>query len=426
MPTLRSKARPFATPRRPSARALIGAVVALLTFGSAIGGVAADEDPAAKREQVRKDRAAVAAKLDVLRASDADVNKALTDLDDNLGAQQAVVSSAQQASDLAARQLDEKRQAERRKIEELAAIKAKMAGIAVEAYVSPLKGSLVNILKSQSLNDASRRREFLDLSANHGAEVTQQLKTAKADLETERKAAEVAERLAGDRRSEVEQRLAGLRQAADQQRQVATQVEGRIESGLAEASALSAVDTQLSEQIAARQAELAAQVRAASQAQAQAQAQARVVTKAPEPPPAGGDDVAVPPSNRVGLATVGGITVAASIAGQLQSLLNAASADGVELGGSGYRDSSAQVALRSQNCGSSNYAIYQMSPSQCSPPTARPGTSMHEQGLAIDFTGGGSVLSRGSAGFGWLSGNAARFGFFNLPSEPWHWSTTGS
>jgi len=397
-------------------------VVALLTFGSAIAGVAADEDPAAKREQVRKDRAAVATKLDVLRASDADVNKALTDLDANLGAQQAVVSSAQQASDLAARQLDEKRQAERRKAEELAAIKAKMAGIAVEAYMSPLKGSLVNMLKSSSLNDASRRRELLDLSANHGAEVTRQLKTAKADLETERKAAEVAERLAGDRRSEVEQRLAGLRQAADQQRQVATQVEGRIEAGLAEASALSAVDSQLSDQIAARQAELAAQVRAA----AQAQAQARVVTRVPEPPSGGGGDVAVPPSNSVGLTTVGGITVASSIAGQLQSLLNAASADGLQLGGSGYRDPSEQVALRQAHCGSSNYAIYQMSPSECSPPTARPGTSMHEQGLAIDFTEGGSVLSRGSAGFGWLSGNAGRFGFSNLPSEPWHWSTNGN
>ncbi len=369
----------------------------------------------------------MAAKLDVLRASDADVNKALTDLDVNLGAQQAVVSSAQQASDLAARQLDEKRQAERRKADELAAIKVKMAGIAVEAYMSPLKGSLVNMLKSNSLNDASMRREFLNLSANHGAEVTQQLKTAKADLETERKAAEAAERLAGDRRSEVEQRLAGLRQAAEQQRQVAAQVEGRIESGLAEASALSAVDTQLSEQISARQAELAAQVRAA----AQAQAQARVATRTPEPPSGGGGgggggDVVVTPSNDIGLATVGGITVAASIAGQLQSLLNAASADGVQLGGSGYRDSSNQVALRSQNCGSSNYAIYQMSPSQCSPPTARPGTSMHEQGLAIDFTEGGSVLSRGSRGYSWLAGNAAQYGFFNLPSEPWHWSTNGN
>ena len=52
---------------------------------------------------------------------------------------------------------------------------------------------------------------------------------------------------------------------------------------------------------------------------------------------------------------------------------------------------------------------------------------MHEQGLAIDFTAGGDLIrSRSHPAFLWLAGNAERFGFYNLPSEPWHWSTTGS
>jgi LAS superfamily LD-carboxypeptidase LdcB len=51
---------------------------------------------------------------------------------------------------------------------------------------------------------------------------------------------------------------------------------------------------------------------------------------------------------------------------------------------------------------------------------------MHEQGLAIDFTQNGSTLTRGSSGFQWLVANAGRFGFRNLPSEPWHWSTNGN
>jgi LAS superfamily LD-carboxypeptidase LdcB len=68
-----------------------------------------------------------------------------------------------------------------------------------------------------------------------------------------------------------------------------------------------------------------------------------------------------------------------------------------------------------------------MPASQCDPPTARPGTSMHEQGLAIDFTcNGGGALSRSSVCFGWLSRNAANYGFYNLPEEPWHWSTNGN
>ncbi len=124
--------------------------------------------------------------------------------------------------------------------------------------------------------------------------------------------------------------------------------------------------------------------------------------------------------------SVGGIRVHQSIAGNLQRLLAAASSAGIQFSGGGYRDPAGQIAVRRSNCGSSNYAVYEMPSSQCSPPTARPGSSMHERGLAIDFTQGGRTLTRGSAGFNWLRANAASFGFFNLPSEPWHWSTNGN
>jgi LAS superfamily LD-carboxypeptidase LdcB len=118
--------------------------------------------------------------------------------------------------------------------------------------------------------------------------------------------------------------------------------------------------------------------------------------------------------------------VAGSIAGNLRDLLAAAGADGVGLCGWGYRSPERQVQLRRQHCGTSHYAVYEMPSSQCSPPTARPGFSMHEQGLAVDFTcDGGSISSRGNRCFRWLAGNAGRYGFQNLPSEPWHWSTNG-
>jgi LAS superfamily LD-carboxypeptidase LdcB len=136
----------------------------------------------------------------------------------------------------------------------------------------------------------------------------------------------------------------------------------------------------------------------------------------------------VVPGSRTGvLATVRGIVVDSSLAPGLDALLAAAAASGVALAGSGYRDPSQQVAVRRANCGSSAYAIYEMSPSQCHPTTARPGASMHEQGLAIDFTAGGALItSRSSAGYRWMATNASRFGFFNLPSEPWHWSANGN
>jgi len=93
------------------------------------------------------------------------------------------------------------------------------------------------------------------------------------------------------------------------------------------------------------------------------------------------------------------------------------------LSGGGYRDPAAQIALREAHCGTSQYAIYEMPASQCSPPTAKPGQSQHELGLAIDFS---NCTSRSSACYKWLAANAGSFGFYNLPSEPWHWSTTGN
>jgi peptidoglycan hydrolase-like protein with peptidoglycan-binding domain len=136
-----------------------------------------------------------------------------------------------------------------------------------------------------------------------------------------------------------------------------------------------------------------------------------------------------PAGSRIGtpdVVQVQGITVARQIAPQIASLLAAAQADGVRLSGGGFRTPQEQIALRKKNCGSSDYDIYDKSPSQCSPPTAKPGTSNHERGLAIDFTyNGQSIKSHDNPGFRWLNANAARFGLKNLASEPWHWSVDG-
>ncbi|MEL6982806.1 MAG: D-alanyl-D-alanine carboxypeptidase family protein, partial [Actinomycetota bacterium] len=98
---------------------------------------------------------------------------------------------------------------------------------------------------------------------------------------------------------------------------------------------------------------------------------------------------------------VEGIRVHTSIQANLQGLLDKAAADGVNLSGWGWRDTQAQIRLRRQHCGTTEYAIYRMPSGQCSPPTARPGSSQHERGLAIDFTyNGGSISTRRSPGSG--------------------------
>jgi len=116
-----------------------------------------------------------------------------------------------------------------------------------------------------------------------------------------------------------------------------------------------------------------------------------------------------------------------SIATNVRDLLNAATSAGLSLRGGGYRDPAGQIATRRNNCGPTYYDIYEKPSGQCSPPTARPGRSMHERGLAIDFTSSGRLItSRSDPAFTWLRANASRYGLYNLPSEPWHWSTTGN
>ena len=128
--------------------------------------------------------------------------------------------------------------------------------------------------------------------------------------------------------------------------------------------------------------------------------------------------------------TIQGVTVAAEVGPALDALLDAARDDGIVLGGSGWRSPEAQASLRRANgCPD----VYDSPASSCRVPTARPGSSEHEKGLAVDFTWQGqticypqrSAACRGNAAFDWLQSNAGRFGLKNLPAEAWHWSTTG-
>ncbi len=139
-----------------------------------------------------------------------------------------------------------------------------------------------------------------------------------------------------------------------------------------------------------------------------------------------GDVQTGPDGVRIRVCSVDGIVVDTTLAPKLAQLLTDARSAGFDLGGGGYRSHTQQIELRRAHCGTSDYDIWERPASQCSPPTAIPGQSMHEWGLAVDFTAGGALItSRADPAFKWLEANAARYGLTNLPSEPWHWSTNG-
>jgi LAS superfamily LD-carboxypeptidase LdcB len=345
---------------------------------------------------VQEQRAQAASNLNVLRASESQVQRALDGLDSNVRAQQAAVASASQAVDAATVALDQARRREAEAAAQIVSLHDRAALLALDAYEGRTSSATFEALRSGNLADVARRREYLSLAMGDSTDALDRLRAARQDLLATRRAAQRAKGVAGARRAEVQSRLTALTLAQREQLKFAASVENKILVTTSQADQLAKSDAQLGAQVAAQQAQGATSI---------------VVNRS---------------SGSVPLTTVRGITVNTSIAAQLDKMLGAAQADGITFTGQGYRSTDEQIALRRAHCGSSDYAVYQMDPSQCSPPTARPGSSMHEQGLAVDFIANGSLVSsRSSPGYQWLAAHAAGYGFYNLPSEPWHWSING-
>ncbi|HVT75804.1 MAG TPA: M15 family metallopeptidase [Acidimicrobiales bacterium] len=316
------------------------------------------------------------------RANAKQIKAELQAVTKRLEAQEAKSVSARQAVTAAALRLRAARAEESAVTARLGRVLASARDFAIREYMNASPRAAQVAL---GLDPATRvRAEYLQqLALGSTTDLADALSAARQDKERARKTAEAAAQTATNRKRAVNDAVTALRASRDRQLQLAAAAEARYEAALKESQVRARLGARGSRGFSRRGA--------------------------------------------VSLTTVRGITVATEIAGQLERMLSAADADGKRFGGSGYRSPDGQVAARRRNCGSSDYDVYDKPASRCSPPTARPGQSMHEQGLAIDFTYNGSLIqSRGSEGFQWLKANAARFGFYNLPSEAWHWSTNGN
>jgi hypothetical protein len=116
----------------------------------------------------------------------------------------------------------------------------------------------------------------------------------------------------------------------------------------------------------------------------------------------------------------GQAVVNSRVSGAVLAMVNAAKSSHVTLtASSSFRTMAHQQALCAANslCVSGDYSR-----------VAKPGTSNHQMGLAIDFAGLPSSAGpvTGNPIWDWLSANALNFGYKNYPAEAWHWSPTGN
>jgi hypothetical protein len=103
-----------------------------------------------------------------------------------------------------------------------------------------------------------------------------------------------------------------------------------------------------------------------------------------------------------------------SAAAAYEAMVQAAKADGITWSiTDSYRPYAAQVKVAQEKGLYSQGGL-----------AARPGTSNHGWGTALDL--GGGANSKGTKQNDWLVANAGRFGFSTIPREPWHWEYKGS
>lgn len=369
--------------RRPLLAALV-AVAVLIVPSVADAGRRDDE----RRELIDRQMALVT-ELDALTASDEELTTAIGTLEVWVELQQTEVAVAQDELARLMVVAAEARRVEAEKQAEVAALEARMAEMAVAAYVAPPQADqMQTLLSAGAPADAASLNVYLDVQNERDTDIVRQLREARAALGDQRELAEEAESRAETARDEAVAHLEALTLATQQHQWFLAEVQVRMDAAQFESDLISLDLGRLNQEMLQ-------------------EARARLGSNA--------------------LVSVRGIRVHESIAPQLDALLAAAEGDGIVLGGGGFRTPEEQIELRRAHCGDDPLSIWEKPPGECSPPTAKPGTSLHELGLAVDFTfRGQTISSQASPAFQWMAANAHRFGFYNLPSEPWHWSVDGT
>jgi len=364
-----------------------------------------------EQERIRRQKEEQATEVDTATAEAEELSAALEALNGEVNEQATKVDAAEQRLAAAEARQDAAVEAVLIKMAEIEDLQDRLGERAISSFVNPNNGRSP-MLEEVDPNRAVRMQSLVESITDDGISVVDELRAAREDLQLEQAEAEDAAEEADGIRAQLAADLAELERRQSEQADLVASAEERLERELAEAWALSEEDEKLSAQIVEKNKEL----------QAQLALQRR---RSPASSSGGGGARPTFPSSS-DIVNVSGIWVHRSIADNLQRMLDAAAADGIALSGGGYRDSASQIRLRRAHCGTSDYAVYRMPSSQCRPPTARPGASQHEQGKAIDFRyAGRTIPTRNNAGYRWLRNNAASYGFYNLPSEPWHWSVNG-
>jgi len=269
--------------RRRRAHGFASLVVAV-SLVLPVAGAGAQEPGAeakAKREEVRRQKAALASEIDLVKASDEEVAAALTTIDNNVHAQEAKVADAKQAVADAEQRIEDLKVQISQSQADIAKIEDAVRKRAIQSYVNP-GGDFdsTKFLQSNDIDQAEQRKVLAQTVTGNDRDVIDELKSAKAQLADLQAETDQARADADQRRQDEQGQLDTLASARADQAKVKAEWDKRLSGLHSQESSLDAADADLTAQIQQAEAEQrareeAARQAAAAQAQAQAEANAR-------------------------------------------------------------------------------------------------------------------------------------------------------
>lgn len=360
-----------------------------------------------QRELLAAEASAIASSIDVSSASVEEIREALDDMAELSDLHQIRLDEATSRYRSAVEQFDRATDEHEEATTAIAELKVFIGELAVATFTGEATSDELVVALSDDPGEAARFLHLLELQTGDVANSIDQLRRIQVRAEELIIERNEASRRAGEELGEIDSRTGELAGAIQQQQALLEQTQSRLEFERLSADALAGQTIGLELLLAQEEERLENAIQGIGTPAAVNQE----------------DIVTLTFFEADGTTPVFRIQVHKDIEEQTRGLYELAFSQGINLGGWGYRDTARQIELREAHCGSSDYEIWLRPASQCSPPTARPGFSKHEQGRAIDFQwNGGSIGPRSGAPFQWLAANAPQFGFVNLPSEPWHWS----
>ena len=213
--------------RLSGALLLIGSAAALMAAAALAQDDERIEDLRQQREQLARDAADVASQIDALVADDEALIDALQELDDFVDLQHTRIQAAESAILTAEAEAAAARAEAEWYVDEIETIRERLRQRAIEAYVQPP----VDVVEqfSTSLNESAVKLFLLDLAIGNELEITDELRTAEAQLEVVRRRAVDRAEDADEERQAQQQRLADLEDARAAAMELRLEIQSRIE-----------------------------------------------------------------------------------------------------------------------------------------------------------------------------------------------------